>query len=880
MVEDVVPGPADGVAPGSLGFRGGLVFFEYGSQPPVLRSIDLAGAAVDVLETLPPDTLGALAPAATGDFFAYVVDSGSGFPVVGDLFASEGIPGAARNIDFAANTCVIVFDLFRGFAEHQGSLYYFGASGDVFTLRRTAGAAAVPAGGDGGRCRASDVFSAGPYAYFVKRTFEAPIIHELFRSDGTTAVQVPSTGPLGTFPTPLAAAGSRLIYVGDSTDGNARWLWGTDGTSRQLLLGGAPGLAVSLGDRAYFGFGNQLWVTDGTPGGTAVVASLPSAFPRFAWGGRLLVSSHTNTRLWILDPPGTLTELGAITWPRAVAPTVAAVAPPFSPHVYFACEDAAHGVELCRTDGTMAGTGLVADIRPGPESSSPALKGASGARVFFTADDGVHGVEPWALGDSTAVSVGNAAGDEPQSSATLTFHVRRAPATGTVTVSYRTVDGTARAGEDYDPAAGTLTFAPGIDALEVPVVIRPDGKDGPAATFFLELHSPVGAVLANTRGAGRIADADSAPFVRAGDGATAEGTGAGGTGTVTFRLSEPSEFVVTVTYATSPASAQAGADYVASAGTVTFSPGSTMRTVTFPIVGDTLDEPHEAFTVTITGAGHAYIDVVRQTAQVTILDDDGRPGLCRPIAYVPYVITTQGRYCLARSLSMTQELLPVTHAVEIQADFVTLDLRGFKLGAGSLGPSTLAVGVYAAVRSNITVRNGNIRGFAEGVVIGGPSSKANVVEDLLLDSNTMVGIVTWGTGNTIRRNAIVATGGAAFDGAHVHGIRALGPATRILDNDVTDTYGVGSGQGVGIVVDDDATGSVVEGNRVGVGTSGGNTTGVSVETGTEVFVLRNRIMRTGTGIRFQPGAAGTYRANLTSGTTTPFVGGTDAGGNN
>src|SRR4051812_45985637 len=38
---------------------------------------------------------------------------------------------------------------------------------------------------------------------------------------------------------------------------------------------------------------------------------------------------------------------------------------------YFACGDATVGVELCRTDGTAAGTTLVKDLNPGPESSSP-----------------------------------------------------------------------------------------------------------------------------------------------------------------------------------------------------------------------------------------------------------------------------------------------------------------------------------------------------------------------------------------------------------------------------------------------------------------------------------------------------------------------------
>ncbi|GMU65291.1 MAG: hypothetical protein AMXMBFR36_15650 [Acidobacteriota bacterium] len=55
----------------------------------------------------------------------------------------------------------------------------------------------------------------------------------------------------------------------------------------------------------------------------------------------------------------------------------------------------ATGYELWWTDGTASGTRLVEDIRPGAASSMPALVGVLGGIAFVAADDGVHGRELW-----------------------------------------------------------------------------------------------------------------------------------------------------------------------------------------------------------------------------------------------------------------------------------------------------------------------------------------------------------------------------------------------------------------------------------------------------------------------------------------------------
>ena len=69
--------------------------------------------------------------------------------------------------------------------------------------------------------------------------------------------------------------------------------------------------------------------------------------------------------------------------------------------LYFSGSDPAHGAELWRSDGTVAGTRLLADLHPGRAGSEPRDFTVFQGRLWFTADDGVHGREIWST-DGTA----------------------------------------------------------------------------------------------------------------------------------------------------------------------------------------------------------------------------------------------------------------------------------------------------------------------------------------------------------------------------------------------------------------------------------------------------------------------------------------------
>ncbi len=98
----------------------------------------------------------------------------------------------------------------------------------------------------------------------------------------------------------------------------------------------------------------------------------------------------------------------------------------------------------------------------------------------------------------------------------------------------------------------------------------------------------------------------------------------GNTGTndavFTVSLSRSSTLATTVNFATADGTATAGVDYVATAGTLTFAPGETTKTVVVPIFGDNTVEPDETFTLNLSNPSNAVIASGQLAG--TILADD------------------------------------------------------------------------------------------------------------------------------------------------------------------------------------------------------------------------------------------------------------------
>ena len=82
----------------------------------------------------------------------------------------------------------------------------------------------------------------------------------------------------------------------------------------------------------------------------------------------------------------------------------------------------------------------------------------------------------------------------------------------------------------------------------------------------------------------------------------------------------PNSSAVAVNFATANDTAKAGEDYVASAGTISFAPGETSKTIAISVKGDRRNEADERFFVNLSGASGGLI--VDGIGIGTIIDDD------------------------------------------------------------------------------------------------------------------------------------------------------------------------------------------------------------------------------------------------------------------
>jgi hypothetical protein len=252
---------------------------------------------------------------------------------------------------------------------------------------------------------------------------------------------------------------------------------------------------------------------------------------------------------------------------------------------------------------------------------------------------------------------------------------------------------------------------------------------------------------------------------------------------------------------------------------------------------------------------------------------------CTAITYLPYPITTQGIYCLTSDLSTN---MTSGNAIEIDTNNVVIDLNGHKIGGLSAGPGTTATGIYAYQRQNITLRNGTIRGFYEGIWLSDSSpyttSQGHLIENIRVDMNTFRAMEVRGLGNIIRNNQVVNTGGSTATAGGV-GIFVLGPGARVINNDVMETHALQNGwvQGIYTIA---SPGAVVANNRVGNSSLTGTSVGIFIDLSADVLISNNCLTKMSWGVQYAGTSTGKYRDNLTSGCTTPFTGGTDVGGNN
>jgi ELWxxDGT repeat protein len=193
---------------------------------------------------------------------------------------------------------------------------------------------------------------------------------ELWKSDGTpagtTVVQDLLPGARGSNPKNIITAGNTLYYSAD--DGNGAALWMLDSPASPMTMikdilpgAGNPNISSLIWVNGKLLFqandgihGDELWASDGTAEGTAMVENLTIPY----------TSGHYE-----------FTE--------------------FAGYYYFVTDDGVHGEEIWRTDGTAAGTHLFKEFYPGLNGSYPRNFTVAGNVMYFTARDPHNGYSLW-----------------------------------------------------------------------------------------------------------------------------------------------------------------------------------------------------------------------------------------------------------------------------------------------------------------------------------------------------------------------------------------------------------------------------------------------------------------------------------------------------
>ena len=104
----------------------------------------------------------------------------------------------------------------------------------------------------------------------------------------------------------------------------------------------------------------------------------------------------------------------------------------------------------------------------------------------------MHSAQPRSstiLDDEPRISISDVSKREGNKKTTLfTFTVTLSVAYDqAVTMSFRTVDGTAKSREDYVAKTGTLTFAPGETTKTITIEVKGDSNKEANETFYLDL---------------------------------------------------------------------------------------------------------------------------------------------------------------------------------------------------------------------------------------------------------------------------------------------------------------------------------------------------------------------------------------------------------
>jgi hypothetical protein len=455
-------------------------------------------------------------------------------------------------------------------------------------------------------------------------------------------------------------------------------------------------------------------------------------------------------------------------------------------------------------------------------------------------------------------------GNSGSVSATFTVSLSSTPGRKTVSVDHATAAGTATSPADFTATSGTLSFSGSTASLPVSVPVKGDTIYEGTHTFTLNLSNPRGGQIADGEGVGTILDNDAAPSLAVADVSVAEGNSGTVAADLVVTLTGATELTATVNWATANGTATAGSDYVAASGTLTFPAGTTSRTASVSVNGDTAIEGNEAFFVDLSGPTASTIADGRGRA--TIVDDDfpmlsiddvsapeGNSGTSTmafavtmseasggtvTVNYATANVTaTAGSDYVARSgtLTFNPGQTSKTIAVTINGDVLgepdetfVVDLSGASgatiadaQGIGTIvddeGPSSLVVDDVSTTEGNsgtktltFTVTLSPARSQTVTVDHATADATATAGSDYVANSGTL----TFNPGQSAKTIAVTINGDV------------LGEPDETFAVDLSNASGatIADAQGVGTIVDDEGPSSLVAGDAsVPEGNSGTST---------------------------------------------------------
>ncbi|MDB9426277.1 Calx-beta domain-containing protein [Microcystis aeruginosa CS-564/01] len=202
---------------------------------------------------------------------------------------------------------------------------------------------------------------------------------------------------------------------------------------------------------------------------------------------------------------------------------------------------------------------------------------------------------------------------------------RTGSTTNPLTVNY-TVGGTATFNTDYTQSSaasytattGTVTFAAGSSTATVAIDPTADTTVESDETVILTLATGTGYTVGTPNAATGTITNDDLSQLSINDITVVEGQNSNAILTVT--VNNPNAQPITVNYTTTPIDATANVDYTSKTGTITIAPNTSTATISIPILNDNLNEPDEAFTVTLSNPVNATINPDEAIGQVIITD--------------------------------------------------------------------------------------------------------------------------------------------------------------------------------------------------------------------------------------------------------------------